>query len=83
MRSNFELRKKVAVDHDRCEKIQELSENVDKLKTLMKKNLGKFYNWSGQDQVNCGHFGRKWIWFAYWATESGERVRSSGPRGQF
>ena len=36
--------KKVAVDHDRCEKIQELSENVDKLKTLMKKNLGKFYN---------------------------------------
>ena len=32
---------KVAVDHDRCEKIQELSENVDKLKTLMKKNLGK------------------------------------------
>ena len=43
MRSNFELRKKVAVDHDRCEKIQELSENVDKLKTLMKKNLGKFY----------------------------------------
>ena len=44
MGSNFEIRKKVAVDHDRCEKIQELSENVDKLKTLMKKNLGKFYN---------------------------------------
>ena len=34
---------KVAVDHDRCEKIQELSENVDKLKSLMKKNLGKFH----------------------------------------
>ena len=55
MRSNFEIRKKVAVDHDRCEKIQELSENVDKLKTLMKKNLGKFYNRSGQDKVKLGH----------------------------
>ena len=33
---------KVAVHHDRCEKIQELSENVTKLKDLMKENLGKF-----------------------------------------
>ena len=33
---------KVAVHHDRCEKIQELSENVTKLKDLMKQNLGKF-----------------------------------------
>ena len=32
---------KVAVHHDRCEKIQELSENVTKLKDLMKQNLGK------------------------------------------
>ena len=61
MRSNFEIRKKVAVDHDRCEKIQELSENVDKLKTLMKKNLGEFYNRSGQDKVNWGQSGRKWV----------------------
>ena len=35
---------KVAVHHDRCEKIQELSENVTKLKDLMKENLGKFFN---------------------------------------
>ena len=34
---------KVAVHHDRCEKIQELSENVTKLKDLMKQNLGKFF----------------------------------------
>ena len=45
---------KVAVDHDRCEKIQELSENVDKLKTLMKKNLGKFQNRSGQVEFGSG-----------------------------
>ena len=32
---------KVAVHHDRCEQIQELSENVGKLKGLMKQNLGK------------------------------------------
>ena len=35
---------KVAVHHDRCEKIQELSENVTKLKDLMKQNLGKLAN---------------------------------------
>lgn len=34
---------KVAVHHDRCEQIQELSENVGKLKDLMKKNLGKSF----------------------------------------